>query len=94
MNLPAKKETYQIDPQLLADMQECYPAIDVDRELVRMRAWLIANPDKKKTHRGMKRFINSWLSRARPEPLNKPDDRGFIEKHTDKSWRIGLGGEE
>lgn len=38
----------------------------------------------------MKRFINSWLSRAKPEPVNKPDDRGFIEKHLDRTWREGL----
>jgi hypothetical protein len=90
MNLPAKKETYQIDPQFLADMQECYPSINVESELLKMKGWLLANPDKNKTHRGMTRFINSWLSRARPEPLNKPDDRGFIEKHKDTSWRAGL----
>lgn len=90
MNLPAKQENYTIDAQFLSDMQECYPAINVEGELKKMRGWLLANENKRKTHRGMKRFINSWLSRAKPEPVNKPDERGLIEKHTDKSWRIGL----
>lgn len=90
MLLPAKKEDYPIPPSFIQDMRECYPQIDIDRELIKMRAWLISNPNKLKTHRGMKRFINSWLSRAKPEPTEKVDQRGFIEKHTDRSWRQGL----
>lgn len=43
--------------------REAYPAVDVDGELRRMIAWLNSNPLKKKTRRGIKRFINTWLSR-------------------------------
>ena len=28
-----------------------------------MRGWLMANPDRRKTKRGISRFINNWLSR-------------------------------
>lgn len=41
-----------------------------------MRAWLVSNPDKRKTMRGMPRFMNSWL--ARPEN-GKDDDDGMNE---------------
>lgn len=90
MNLPAKQGEYQVCPQFIREMQECFPAIDVQRQLVLMKAWLLGNKANQKTHRGMRRFIQGWLSRAKPEPVNKPDDRGFIAKHTDRSWREGL----
>ena len=72
MNLPAKQGEYSVDQQYICEMQECYPDIDVARQMVLMRAWLISNSSNQKTHRGMKRFINSWLSRAKPEPVNQP----------------------
>lgn len=40
-----------------------FPAVNVDQKLKAIRAWLIANPKKRKTARGMKRFVVSWLSR-------------------------------
>ncbi len=29
-----------------------------------MRAWLDSNPTRRKTRRGIERFINNWLSRS------------------------------
>lgn len=40
-----------------------YPSVDVIQELRKMRGWLMANPDRRKTKRGISRFINNWLSR-------------------------------
>lgn len=44
--------------------KELYPAVDIIQELKKMKGWLDSNPDRRKTRRGIKRFINSWLSRA------------------------------
>lgn len=56
----------------VADWQEAYPAVDVPQECREMRQWLIANPSNKKTAKGIRRFINSWLSRAQDRaPLVK-----------------------
>lgn len=41
-----------------------FPSIDVVQEFRAMYAWLDANKAKRKTKTGIKRFINSWLSRA------------------------------
>lgn len=41
-----------------------YPAVDVPQELNAMAGWLDANKAKRKTPRGIKRFVNSWLARA------------------------------
>ena len=43
---------------------ELYPAVDVIQEFRKMVGWLDANPTKRKTKSGVKRFINSWLSKA------------------------------
>ena len=41
---------------------EAYPACDIKMELAKMKAWLIANPAKKKSR--YRSFINNWLMRA------------------------------
>ncbi|MDP1774237.1 MAG: helix-turn-helix domain-containing protein [Methylobacter sp.] len=45
-----------------------YPAVDVMQKLRNMVGWSDANPTKRKTKGGVKRFINSWLA--------KDQDRG------------------
>ena len=40
-----------------------YPGIDVEQQVREMYGWLVANPKNRKTRNGIKRFINSWLSR-------------------------------
>ena len=58
------KTTYQVAETDISKWSELYPAVDVQQELRGMIGWLDANPSKRKTRRGVKRFINSWLSRA------------------------------
>lgn len=45
--------------------QHSYPDVDVFAELGAMESWCDANPSKRKTKKGIKRFVNAWLSRAR-----------------------------
>lgn len=50
----------------LADYEEykrLYPGVDIDNAFREMRAWCNSNPTKRKTSRGIKRFVNGWLSR-------------------------------
>lgn len=64
-----------------------YPSVNVMQELRKMYGWLDSNPSKKKTRRGIKRFINAWLSREQDkggkatvsEPAN-PDKPWWINK--------------
>ncbi len=44
--------------------QRCFPHCDVHAELAAMESWCDANPKKRKTPAGVKRFINAWLKRA------------------------------
>jgi len=49
---------------LMDPFQEAYPNVDVLAELAKAKAWLVANPTKRKTARGMPAFLNRWLSRS------------------------------
>ena len=54
---------FRITEKELAEWKKAFPAVNVEQELREMRAWCLANPTMKKTRRGVRRFINSWLSR-------------------------------
>ena len=56
-------EQFPIYQQDVDEWEQSFPAVDVLQQLRAMRAWLDANPTKRKTKRGIKRFIVSWLSR-------------------------------
>lgn len=55
---------YAIPLSDIAEWEQTYPAVNVEGELRKARAWCLANPSKRKTHRGMSKFLNGWLSRA------------------------------
>lgn len=58
------KSLYDITQEQIDHWGELYPAVDVMQELRSMKGWLESNPAKRKTSRGILRFITSWLSRA------------------------------
>ena len=58
------KEDWQPEEADVIQWQRTYPAINVHQELMAMESWCDANPTKRKTKQGIKRFVNSWLSRA------------------------------
>lgn len=41
---------------------ELYPSVDIVSELRKMQGWCEANPTRRKTVKGVKKFIASWLS--------------------------------
>lgn len=58
------KSNYDVPIEKMSKWKQAYPAVDVEQELKKMIVWLDSNPNKKKTHRGIDRFINNWLERA------------------------------
>lgn len=55
--------TYDVPLDKIDIWKNTYPAVDVEQELRKMVAWSHSNPTKRKTRRGVDRFINSWLAR-------------------------------
>lgn len=61
--LPLNDKTlYDVPLDKIALWKDTYPAVDVEQELKRMAAWLDSNPTRRKTKRGITKFINNWLS--------------------------------
>lgn len=56
-----------------------YPGVDVKQQFNAMRGWLLSNPQKRKTRRGITKFVNSWLA--------KEQDRGFKPVGTSNQQR-------
>lgn len=56
-----------ISQEQVEEFIELFPAVDVLQELRNMRAWSIANPNKRKTASGMNRFVTRWLTRKQDD---------------------------
>ena len=54
---------FSVTEEMVSDFSSLYQAVDVVQALRNMRGWLLSNPKNRKTSSGIRRFINSWLSR-------------------------------
>jgi len=71
------KEDWQPEQADIIQWGRVYPAVNVDQELMAMESWLDANPTKRKTKAGIKRFVNSWLSRAQNQGGSSPIAKSY-----------------
>lgn len=72
VSIPLNDKTdFGISQQQIDEWRELYPGVDVVQELRNMRGWSTANPSKRKTRRGVLRFINGWLSREQDDAGRK-----------------------
>lgn len=86
------KSCYDVPLDKIALWRETYPAVDVEQELRRMIAWLDSNPTKRKTRRGIERFINNWLARTQDSGGSKGGKEvseavGNNAYNTDAGWK-------
>ena len=73
-----ENEFFDITQQHIDDFQKWYPNVNVMQELNEMQAWLVSNPTKRKTKRGMMSFVNRWLSREQDKPQRQyTTDSGY-----------------
>lgn len=56
----------------LAEWVATFPGVDVLAELRKARQWLIDNPSRRKTGRGMTKFLGGWLGRVQDRGLPTP----------------------
>lgn len=56
--------TWELVESQLAQWRDLYPSLDVDAECRSALAWVLAEPSRRKTARGMPRFIVGWLGRS------------------------------
>lgn len=58
------KSFFDITEEDVTKWSVLYPAVDVMQELRKMAGWCESNTTKRKTRRGVRAFITSWLARA------------------------------
>lgn len=70
---------------LFAEYVRLYPNVDVKQEFNEMRLWCLSNPERRKTRRGVKRFVNGWLSREQDKGYRRPADNGSYQQRQSES---------
>lgn len=63
---------YGVEQESIDKWASLYPAVDVMQELRKMAGWLDANRTRRKTRRGIEKFINGWLAREQ--------DKGGVQR--------------
>lgn len=63
------------------EWSQLYPAVDVMQCLRNMKGWLLSNPTKRKTEKGIRRFVTTWLQ--------KEQDRGGTRGYTGQQQYAG-----
>jgi hypothetical protein len=71
---------YPIGQTLIDEWSQTFPAVNVVQELREMRVWCLANPNKRKTRRGVDSFAVRWFG--------KEQDRGG-SSHSNSRTEIG-----
>lgn len=65
---------------------ELYPAVDVMQQFRKMTGWIDASPNNRKTRKGIKKFINGWLSREQDKGGNvkrvNNQSQGYAQRTT------------
>ncbi len=64
MTFPTKQGEWELTDAEIGHLNNQYLRLDLYGELRKACAWLEANPSRRKTQRGMKRFIVGWLNGA------------------------------
>jgi hypothetical protein len=59
---------WPLTDQQIADWSTLYPSIDVLAECRKASAWIDADPKRRKTAGGMRRFLVNWLNNATNRP--------------------------
>jgi len=90
---------FPISKNQVKEWIELYPAVNVDRELKKMKGWLSANRKRRKTKSGIIRFVNAWLARQQDKPhiinsvnqINKSTNvANFEQRQYDEDYLNGM----
>ena len=79
------KTEYEITEEDVAAWKELYQAVDIMQELRKMKGWASANPSKRKTRGGIKRFINAWLAKEQ-DKYHGGGQYGGASQHTGNKY--------
>lgn len=79
-----KQKTFLVMTEYVLEMKTLYPGIDIEKETLRAKGWLVNNPAKRKTYQGMTHFLANWYSRAQNNGGNgngrKPEPESIFDQ--------------
>lgn len=78
------KTGYPIYEKDIETWKTIYPAVNIEQEIRNMYGWLDSNPKNRKTKSGIRRFINSWLSRSQNTAKVVDVENNTIQTSTQK----------
>jgi len=62
--------TWRVNDDQHQSLVLAFPSIDVDHQLLMASAWMIGLPSRRKTKRGMPRFLFNWMATAQKDSAN------------------------
>lgn len=77
---------WELSKDKIEDLKKAYLDKDVEAELLKAKQWLIDNPAKRKTAKGMSRFLSGWLNRAKAESIIGKPFTPEIEDKLFQKW--------
>lgn len=80
------KSEYPIFDKDIAAWKELYPNVDILQELRKMKGWLNSNPTRRKTKKGILKFVNAWLAKEQ-------DKGGYRNYGANTSYSTTSGGQ-
>lgn len=69
---------YSLSESEVENYKMCFPAVDVEQSIREMYSWCYSNPKNRKTRNGIKRFINSWLSKEQNRAPRTKQPESYI----------------
>lgn len=65
---------FSVTESLISEFESLYPAVDVRQALRNQRGWLLSDQRRRKTSRGIKKFITGWLAKDQDRGGNRGRD--------------------
>ena len=91
ISLPLNDNTdYDITQSLINQYKELYQQVDIIQEIRKMKGWLMGNPTKRKTRRGVLRFVTNWLGREQDRRASQKADKSDSYGEIDKTVRQAM----
>lgn len=84
------KSEYLIYQKDIDEWKEIYPNVDIEQQLRCMKGWLNANPTRRKTSKGILRFINAWLAREQDKPIYQKNNNVADTKNNYKITKFDV----
>jgi hypothetical protein len=59
-----KRKVFLVSKAYIEEMKPLYPGVDIERETLLAKGWLLNNPKRGKTHDGMTGYLGRWFAKA------------------------------